>query len=113
MDDQPAADLKLLLERARHVRPACGHEDRIERRLLHEAARSVADANIDIVVAERGDASLRQLPQRRVALDREEPAGDLENGRAAWRERVWWYGENSVVGVSLNKKDAKKKNTRK
>ena len=60
-NDQPAADLELLLQRLRHGRPAGGDQDRVERRGFRPAERAVTDTQLDVVVAEHPEPLLRAL----------------------------------------------------
>ena len=53
-DHQPAADLQLLLERFRNLRPAGGHDDGIIGSMLRPPPCAVAMQDVNIVIAEFG-----------------------------------------------------------
>ena len=99
-DDQPAADRELLLQRLRHLGPAGRDQDGIERRGLRPAFGAVADAQLDIVVAQLLEPSPGRLGQRRMALDRVDPVGDLaHHGRGVARAGA--HLEHAVAGLHL------------
>ena len=84
-NDETAANRELSLERFRNRRPTGGDQDGIERCRLGPAQGAVADAQLDAVVSERAEAPPRGLGERRMALDRMDPAGDARQhgGRVA------------------------------
>ena len=53
--DQPAADLQLLLESFRNLRPGGGNNDGIIGRVIRPALGAVAMQDVDIVVTELGE----------------------------------------------------------
>ena len=78
---QPPARLQLREQLMRHMASAGSGQDRIERRFLGKAERSVALDDPDIVVAElfhplRGERDQLMLP-----LDRNDTLGDLADDR--------------------------------
>ena len=58
-DDQSAAGLELLVERARHLRRRGRDGDRGERRVLGQSERAVADVDVDALVAGGGERRAR------------------------------------------------------
>jgi pyruvate dehydrogenase E2 component (dihydrolipoamide acetyltransferase) len=63
-DDHAAAVAQLVHQRLRHVLRRGGDDDRVEGRLLRPAGVAVADADVDVVVAERASP---RAPARRGA----------------------------------------------
>ena len=79
--DQVPAHRQLLLQRMGYIRPARGHQDRVERSFGRQSAAAVATLDPDAVVAERLDPRRRCGAELRMPFDGEHLIGDLaENG---------------------------------
>ena len=78
---QPAPDVELILERLRDFRPAGRSQDGVERRGLGPAARAVAGAQLDVVVAQPLQPRRRQPGQLVDALDGIDALGDPADHR--------------------------------
>ena len=74
---QPAADLQLLLERLRNLRPAGGHDNGIVRSMLGPPSGAVAMQDMDIVVAEFGQFCRGLVRELAETLDRVHIGGDF------------------------------------
>src|SRR5216684_1606969 len=68
-NDQPTARSQLIEERRRHGRWGGRDENGVERRRLRPAQRAVADAKLDILVAQLGEDLLRAPGELRHDLD--------------------------------------------
>src|SRR5438094_4851623 len=68
-NDQTTADRELILQSARHLGSACCHKNGVERRRLWPSTCAIADAQVDVVVAELTEPAPSRLGERRMAFD--------------------------------------------
>ena len=81
-DDEAAARLELVVERGRRLERGGCDGDRGERRALGNAARAVADVEVDaVLVARRGEIRARSFRELRDPLDRVHLGGELGEHR--------------------------------
>src|SRR5207248_99030 len=80
-DRQPPTWLELVVEAAREVGSGGRDRDRAERRALEQAARPVADVDVDVRVAGRREVRARRLGELRDPLDRVDLARQLGEHR--------------------------------
>ena len=81
-NDEPSSDRQLLLERGRHDGPASRNQDGVEGRSIRPALRAVTFDDLDIAIAEVGDALARLLHQHLVALDGDDVLGEPADHRS-------------------------------
>ena len=80
-DHEPPTLRELLEERRGHLRGGRRDDDRVERRLLRQAARPVADMHADTGAGERGARPFRELGQHRGLVAR--ARADVEHALVA------------------------------
>src|ERR1700738_534807 len=76
-NDQPSADLELLLQCGRNPRPAGGDQDGIELVAIRPAQCAVAMSEFDVLNSEFAEAFVGLRDERRVSLNGTNFPGDL------------------------------------
>ena len=76
-NDQPAADGQLLFELRGHGGATGGNKNGIERGLFRPPAASIANVNLNVVEAQRGEPVPRKISQGRMTFDRNTRAASV------------------------------------